>query len=158
MPRRLLAGLLLLAACESPPAEAPTSALGPSEAPAALAVSNAYAPVSPAGGTTALFFTIDGGPEADTLVAVRTEASVRTEVHESFDDDGLRGMRPVDGVAVPAGGTVALAPGSFHAMLFETTRAIAPGDTVAATAVFARAGEVPVAAVVRSLDDLPAPE
>lgn len=149
----LASPLLLLAACQTPDLP-PAAAAPPTEAtPAELRVGDAYTFAAPMGGTAGLFLTIDAGTEPDTLLAIRTDAALRTEVHETTDaGDGMRGMRPVEALPVPSSG-VRLEPGSVHAMLFETTRALAPGDTLGATAVFSRAGDVPVRAVVRALRD-----
>ena len=85
--------------------------------------------------------------------------AARADVHEAYDaGDGLRGMRTVpDGVPVAAGATVALAPGGFHAMLVGLAAPLAPGDTLDATATFARAGRLPIRAGVRALGEMPAP-
>ena len=158
--------VLAFAACETPaPAPAapsrdaaPTDA-APSGPSGALTVADAYAPAAPAAGTSALFFSIAAGSEPDTLVAVAFAGAERTEVHETYDTPGgLRGMRTVPGgVPVAAGATVALAPGSYHAMLLGLAAPLAPGDTLDAVATFARAGEVPLRAVVRTLGEMPAP-
>ena len=154
MPRAALVLALALGAC-APPGDAPPGNAPPGDAPS---VTDAYAPAAPAGGTGALFFTVTGGTEPDTLVAVAFAGAARTDVHESYDDDGLRGMRTVpDGVPVAAGATVALAPGGVHAMLANLAAPLVPGDTLAAVATFARAGEQPFRAVVRPLGAMPAP-
>ena len=160
----LLAPLLLLTACQDtpepdlpPPAATPPTEPTPATAGRVeLRVGDAYAFATPAGGTAGLFMTIDAALEPDTLLDVRSDAAARTEVHESYDaGGGMRGMRPVLNLPVPNGGGVRLEPGGYHVMLIETTRALAPGDTLAATAVFAKAGEVPVRAAVRPLDAAP---
>ncbi len=66
-------------------------------------------------------------------------------------------MQPVAGIPVPAGATVALAPGGYHAMLVELARPLAAGDTLSATATFTSGTTLPLRAIVRSIDDLPAP-
>lgn len=149
MPRLALAAALLgLAACEAPPA--PTGAPdGP------RTVSSAYVPAAPAGGTAGLFFDVSAARTADTLLAVKTDVAARVQVHRTTaGSGGMRGMARVERVAIAPGDGLAFAPGGLHAMLFEVTRALAPGDTVRATAVFAQAGDVPVVAVVRSLREM----
>lgn len=154
-----------LAACtspETPPTEtgaaSPTTGAAAPAAPAALTVSDAYAPAAPRGGTSALFFTIAGGPTPDTLASVAFDGAAKTNVHETvIEADGLRRMQPVAGIPVPAGATVALAPGGYHAMLVELARPLAAGDTLSATATFTSGTTLPLRAIVRSIDDLPAP-
>jgi copper(I)-binding protein len=55
----------------------------------------------------------------------------------------------VDGIAVPARGSVALEPGGLHVKLIGLTRELEPGTEVALTLHFAEAGDVPVTAAVR---------
>lgn len=153
-----LSALLALAACQPevpvpPPADPLPDA--PTAARTALGVSDAYLFAAPAGGTAGMFFTVDAGPDADTLLAVRSDVATKTDLHETVEADGLREMQPVAGVPVVGGGQVALEPGSYHVMLLETTRALAPGDTVDATAVFSSGRELPVRAVVRPLTEAP---
>ncbi len=158
MTRLSLLLALGLAACASPEAP-PAEASGASNVAAAtLAISDAYALPAPLGGTGALFVTIDGGAQPDTLVSVAFDGAARTDLHEAFvEAGGLHGMRPVEGLPVPAGATVALAPGGFHAMLVELARPLAVGDTLAATATFASGATLPVRATVRPLDALSTP-
>lgn len=163
MTRSFLLLALGLTACTSPEAPpvdaAPTEAPLASDAPAtALAVSDAYAMPAPLGGTGVLFFTIDGGPTPDTLVSVSYDGAAKTDLHESISEaDGTSGMRALTGIPVTAGAQVRLGPGGYHTMLVELTRPLAVGDTLAATAAFTSGTTLPVRAIVRSIDDLPAP-
>ena len=147
-----------LAACTTPETPAAPAGPAPGAPSSALAISDAYAPAAPQGGTSALFFTVRGGPAPDTLVAVAFDGATKTDVHETVTEaDGLRRMQPVAGIPVPAGAAVALAPGGFHAMLIELAQPLTVGDTLSATATFASGATRPVRAAVRSIDDLPAP-
>lgn len=58
-------------------------------------------------------------------------------------------MRPVDRIAVPAGGTVALEPGGYHVMLLDLAAPLQIGAELRVTLVFEQAGEVVVTAEVR---------
>ncbi|HEX9953116.1 MAG TPA: hypothetical protein VGB53_15205, partial [Rubricoccaceae bacterium] len=51
------------------------------ESGAVLAVRDAVVPAAPAGGTGALFLTLTGGPEADTLLAASVPGAARTALH-----------------------------------------------------------------------------
>jgi hypothetical protein len=150
----VLLTLSALSACapDAPTPEAPAASTEPAE----LIVRDAYVPAAPAGGTGALYFTITGGPGADTLLAADLPGAAQTVLHEAFDaGGGMRGMRAVPGVPVPAGETVTLAPGGTHAMLVGLTAALTPGDTLDATLTFARSGSVRVRAAVKPVDELP---
>lgn len=156
MARSLLIAMLGLAACQQPAPDAPATPDAEGVATGPLTIMDAYTPPAPAGGTGGLFLTITGGAEADTLRSVAFAGAERSEIHESYDaGDGMRGMRPVAGVPVPAGGAATLGPGGTHVMMMNLARALAPGDTLRAEATFDRAGAVPVVAVVRSLEAMP---
>jgi copper(I)-binding protein len=59
-------------------------------------------------------------PDAEdlTLVAAASPAASRVELHEHRQENGMMRMRQVERVVVPAGETVAFAPGGLHLMLF----------------------------------------
>jgi len=54
----------------------------------------------------------------DTLVSVTSPISGRVEIHTHLNEDGVMKMRQVEGIALKAGETVELKPGSFHLMMF----------------------------------------
>ena len=153
----LLAALLALAACadadgpavEAPPSPPPEAAVGSS-----LGVSDGYARAAPEGGVSAVFFRVENGTgTADTLVAARTDVAGRVEVHETTEGaDGLRGMRPVAGVPVPAGGAVAFEPGGLHVMLLDLQRDLDAGETVPVELDFAGGRTLTLDAPVRGLE------
>lgn len=90
------------------------------------------------------------GAEADALVGVETEVADTAELHSVTMDDRIMRMRPVDSVAVPAGGEAVLEPGGYHIMLVGIRRELVVGDTVGIT-VRLRSGRVlEVGAGVRS--------
>jgi hypothetical protein len=62
---------------------------------------------------------------------------------------GTMGMRPIDRLEIPAGGTVELKPGSYHIMLIGLNQELKPGDKIEITLTFEKAGEVKVTAEVR---------
>lgn len=85
-----------------------------------------------AGRPGAAYFTLKAGDAPVTLVALKTPAAARVELHESMGDhSGTMTMTPLSSVAVPAGGSVRFAPGGKHAMLFD----IAPGTTAGSETV-----------------------
>ena len=61
----------------------------------------------------------------------------------------MMGMHPVDRVDVPAGATVALAPGGYHLMIAGLTAPLQAGDRLELDLVFQRAGRIIVEADVR---------
>lgn len=64
------------------------------------------------------------------VVGASSPAAGIAEVHEMKQDNGIMKMRAVRVLEVPAGGTVQLAPGSYHVMLMDLKKDLKPGDTV----------------------------
>lgn len=97
---------------------------------------------------SALYFTIENrGSSEEELVMVETDVARVTEIHETRSENGLMRMRPVEGVSLPAGDTVAFEPGGFHIMLIDITEQLEPGDTVAVTLVFGSGDRLELPAV-----------
>ncbi len=71
--------------------------------------------------------------KAAKVVAASSPVADMVEIHEMKMDDGVMKMRAVDALALPAGQTVALKPGSYHVMLMGLKGAIKAGDTVPLT-------------------------
>ena len=89
---------------------------------------------------------------ADRLVAATAEIAGRAEIHEMAVKDGVMTMRPVTGgVPVPAGGKVALKPGSYHLMFLDLKRPLKPGEQFAGTLTFEKAGPVAVTFAVQPI-------
>lgn len=88
----------------------------------------------------------------DRLLAVRSEAAERVEIHEMRHEDGVARMRELpDGLPLPAGGTVELRPGGYHLMFIAPRAGFDAGARVPATLVFAGAGELAVEFEVRAV-------
>jgi copper(I)-binding protein len=67
------------------------------------------------------------------------------EVHEMKMEDGVMKMREMkNGLAIPAHGTIRLAPGGYHLMFTHLTKPLVKGETVKATLNFEHAGPVTV--------------
>ena len=75
------------------------------------------------GRPAAAYFTIEGGQRSETLVAARTAAAGRVELHETT----ATGMRPIANVPLPAKGDVAFVPGGKHVMLYDIAASVKPG-------------------------------
>jgi periplasmic copper chaperone A len=79
---------------------------------------------------SAAYFTLHGGPKDATLISVTSPVAIRAEMHESMNHGGLMSMEPLKTVKVPAGGTVAFAPGGRHVMLYFVNPGVKPGWTM----------------------------
>ena len=91
----------------------------------------------------------NAGATAARLVGATTPAARTVEIHETTATDGIMRMRPVpQGVAIPAGGMVELAPNGTHLMLIGPSDGFTKGQRVALTLRFEVAGDVVVEMVV----------
>ena len=122
------------------------SATGPSAtSPAVTApvASGAFSYACAAGGDCGAFMTIANlSAPADKLLAVTTSVTTRAELHTMvMDAQGNMMMQKVDGIAVPANGTLELKPGSFHVMLFGLNKELKVGDSFPLTLKFEQGGE-----------------
>lgn len=110
-----------------------------------LTISGAFARASPMMAQAgAGFMTIANAGEADKLVAAKSDVSEVVELHTHIEENGMKAMRKVDFIDVPAGGAVELKPGSFHVMFIKLKGELKEGAEVEATLVFEKAGEVAV--------------
>lgn len=131
-------------------------AAGCQQAPAETEVEGAWVRLPAVSGRPgAAYFTIRGGSKGDTLLQVSTPAALRTELHETMDHAGAKSMRPIRDVAVPAGGTLAFAPGGKHVMLFDLGPQVKPGDTIPLSLAFAGGRTVEAQAKVVGAGDSP---
>jgi copper(I)-binding protein len=119
----------------------------------AITVEHPWSRATPGGARVAVgYAAISNAGEADRLVAATAEIAGRAELHEMAAKDGVMTMRPVTGgVSVPAGGKVALKPGSYHLMFLDLKRPLKPGEQFAGTLTFEKAGPVAVTFAVQSI-------
>lgn len=97
----------------------------------------------------AAYLTIRNSGPADRLLKAMSDAAGTVELHTVIDNNGVKQMRPVEAIDVPANGEVALKPGSFHVMMFGVKQDLKPGDTINLTLQFEKAGSMTVKAEVR---------
>jgi copper(I)-binding protein len=114
-------------------------------------------PTAKAGGG---FMTITNrGAAADRLVAVRSGASGKVEIHEMKMDGSVMRMRELDkGLEIPPGATVALKPGGYHIMFMELKAPFAKDAKVPVTLVFEKAGSIDVELAVQAMGAQAPPE
>ncbi|MDP1960579.1 MAG: copper chaperone PCu(A)C [Reyranella sp.] len=99
------------------------------------------------------FLTITNkGTMPDRLVAARSGASDRVEIHEMKMDGNVMRMRELEkGLEIPAGATVMLKPGGFHIMFMGLKAPFAKDAKVQVTLVFEKAGSLDIALDVEAL-------
>ncbi len=95
----------------------------------------------------AAFMTIaNHGSEDRRLIAARSDAAQRVELHTHIEDDAgvMRMIEVEEGFAIPAGGEYSLARGGDHIMLMGLTAPFEQGDEIAVTLIFADDDEMEI--------------
>jgi copper(I)-binding protein len=119
------------------------------ETGASIAVTEAWG-WSPTPERGAVYFMVENtGTEADRLVGASSDAAGVVQVHETTMVDGTASMGEVEGVDVPAGGSVTFEPGGYHVMLMEIPEALEVGSSIDVTLSFEGAGDLDVTAEIR---------
>ena len=76
--------------------------------------------------------------EADRLLGVAADFAAKAEIHTMLHEDGVMKMRALpDGIEIPAGGVVRLAPGGVHLMLMGLSQTMEPGQRLEVELTFA---------------------
>ena len=131
-----------------------TPVLADSFAIADIVVDNAVAratPPSPMTGGAYLTIT-NNGDSSDRLIAVEADFP-RVEIHTTELIDDVARMVRLEGVEIPAGETVVLAPGGLHVMFMGLNgEPLEEGETVPATLVFENAGRLDIVFEVTKIE------
>lgn len=137
--KSLFISLALALASASVPANADVAAAN------SITIAHPYSHATAAPGVPGVgFFELTNtGKKADRLLSVTSPAAQSVEIHESKVVGGVMQMRALGkGVVLPAGKTVALAPGGMHLMLFDLKAPLVDGQQVPITLTFEHAGRV----------------
>ncbi|MDZ7828912.1 MAG: copper chaperone PCu(A)C [Halofilum sp. (in: g-proteobacteria)] len=94
------------------------------------------------------------GEREDRLTGATSPVAGRVMIHRSVERDGTTTMEHQHrGVAIPAGGEVAFAPGGYHLMLMQLEERLEKGDRVPVTLEFERAGKIEVELDVKGMTE-----
>jgi hypothetical protein len=92
------------------------------------------------------------GTTPDRLIAVKSPAADKVEIHEMKMDGNIMRMREVGkGIEIPPGATVELKPGGFHVMFMGLKAPFAKEAKVPLTLVFEKAGSIDVDLMVQAM-------
>jgi copper(I)-binding protein len=112
-----------------------------------ISAKDAWSRATPEGANVGVgYLTItNDGDAPDRLVAAGADFAEQAEIHQMTMANGVMQMRPVeDGVTIPAKGSVAFSPDSYHLMFMGLKSPLKQGDTVAGSLTFEHAGKVVV--------------
>lgn len=120
--------------------------------PAPVIVDNAWSRATPPGAQTgAVYFTLTS-PVGDRLVGASSPASRKAEVHEMRMEGAVMRMRELaDGLDLPAGRQVVLAPGGYHLMLFDLAGPLKQGQRVHVRLTFQKSPPIEIDAPIAAL-------
>lgn len=96
---------------------------------------------------TALYFTIENeGETEDTLFKIDSDLAEKVEIHETYSEGDLMGMRKVSALVIKEKSSFELKPGSYHIMLMKLKKDISDGDEGEFILHFKQAGEIKITA------------
>lgn len=103
--------------------------------------------ISAEGQSTALFMKIENtGDIADTLYKAECDFAGRVEIHETYQQGEMMGMREVPFVVIPPKSTFELKPRAHHIMLIKLKRDVKKGDEGEIVLYFKNAGKITIKA------------
>jgi periplasmic copper chaperone A len=117
-------------------------------------VEQPWARATPAGAMTgAVYMTLTNKTkDADRLTAASSDVAAKVQIHEMAIENGIMKMRQlVNGLAIPAGGSVTLKPGGFHVMLIGLKKRLIAGQTLPLTLTFAKAGSISITVPIQAI-------
>lgn len=118
-----------------------------------IAIGHPFAQATlPSARTGAAYLSLaNSGAEDDRLLSASSGIAEKIEIHEVGVTGDVVTMRPaVDGVSIPAGQKVELAPGGYHLMLTGLKKPLVKGERVPIVLKFQHAGEIAVELAVEA--------
>ncbi|MEG8946156.1 copper chaperone PCu(A)C [Rosettibacter firmus] len=108
--------------------------------------------ISAEGQSTALFMKIENtGNIADTLYKVECGFADRVEIHETYHQGEMMGMREVPFIIIPEKSTFELKPRAHHIMVIKLKKDIKKGTQEEFTLYFKQAGKLKVKATAQEM-------
>ena len=94
---------------------------------------------------TALYFTIENtGEAADTLFQVDSDLAEKVEIHETYSEGEMMGMRKTEMIVIESGKSFELKPGAHHIMLMKLKKDVKIGDESEFVLHFKQAGKMKI--------------
>jgi len=115
-----------------------------------IKIENAWIRPSSENMATALYFAIENNNAApDTLFKVDCDFAGKVEIHETYSQGDMMGMRKVDFIIIDGKSSFEFKPGGYHVMLMKLKKDINDGDKENFTLHFKKAGEIKITAVAK---------
>jgi len=99
---------------------------------------------------TALYFTIENNStKADTLFQVDCNFAGKVEIHETYSQGDMMGMRKVEFIIIDSKSSFEFKPGGYHIMLMKLKKDINDGDEENFVLHLKQAGEIVITATAK---------
>ncbi|MGE5350604.1 MAG: copper chaperone PCu(A)C [Acidobacteriota bacterium] len=85
----------------------------------------------------------------DTLYEAKSDLAQKVELHETYHQGDMMGMRPAKTVAVGANSSFSFKPGGHHIMFINLRKSIKKGSSGEVTLFFRHAGQIKITPGVR---------
>ncbi len=119
-----------------------------------LEIKDAWLRPAGKGMNTALYFKIvNTSDRADTLLSVSSSAAELVQMHETFKQGDMMGMRQVKAIAVDAKSVFEFKPGGFHIMVLNLKKDLKIGASAEFILHFKYAGSIRIKAKVKIPED-----
>lgn len=105
-----------------------------------IEIGSAWARATPGGATSGVVYLTIRSPSVDRLVSAASPVAGKAELHSMAMAGMVMKMRPLAGLAIPAGRPVTLEPGGNHIMLLGLKQPLRAGQSFPLTLTFAKAG------------------
>jgi copper(I)-binding protein len=92
--------------------------------------------------------------KTDTLFKVASSLAKLVQIHETYEENGMMGMREVGNLEIKSGKTLQLKPRSYHVMLIGLKKDLKEDQIGEVTLFFKHAGAVKVKAKVKKYDQV----
>ncbi len=117
-----------------------------------ISVENQWIRNAGKGMNTAFFADVKNiSAKTDTLYKVASPLARLVQVHETYEENGMMGMREAGNLEIKSGETLKLKPRSFHVMLIGLKKDLKEGQIGEVTLFFKHAGAVKVKAPVKNM-------
>jgi copper(I)-binding protein len=102
------------------------------------------------GMNTAFYFkAINYSDKADILLSVKSDVAKMIQMHETFNQNGMMGMRQVKSIPIQAKAMLEFKPGGYHVMVMNLKKDLKKGDSAEFTLHFKYGGNITVKAPVK---------
>jgi periplasmic copper chaperone A len=117
-----------------------------------IEIQNAWLRTAGAGMNTAMFFDIvNNSDKPDTLYKVESDLAELVQIHETYKNGDMMGMREVKNVVVKPHSTFKFKPGGHHVMFINLKNDIKEGDKTEVTFFFKVAGKMKVEVPIKNM-------